>query len=93
MKSVEDLVLNNINIFLQNIQESLAGAGKAVDMGEMFSWLTFDVMGELCFGKSFGMLTEEGTRFVTDLISQAAHNHYIVCSPPPPPPLLPDRSD
>lgn len=84
MKSVEDLVLNNINIFLQNIRESLAGAGKAVDMGDMFSWLTFDVMGELCFGKSFGMLTEEGTRFVTDLISQAAHNHYIVCSPPSP---------
>ncbi|PUU77174.1 cytochrome P450 [Tuber borchii] len=76
LKSVEDLVLNNINVFSGKVNDAVK-RGVGVDMGDLFSWLTFDVMGELCFGKSFGMLTEETTRFVTDLISQAAHNHYI----------------
>lgn len=79
LKSVEDLVLGNINVFSSKVNDAVK-RGAGVDMGDLFSWLTFDVMGELCFGKSFGMLTEETTRFVTDLISQAAHNHYIVCS-------------
>ncbi|RPA99485.1 cytochrome P450 [Choiromyces venosus 120613-1] len=76
LKSVEDLVLSNINVFSSKVNDAFK-QGVGVDMGDLFSWLTFDVMGELCFGKSFAMLTEEKTRFVTDLISQAAHNHYI----------------
>lgn len=61
------------------------GKLSGIDMGEMFSWLTFDVMGELCFGKAFGMLVDESQRFVTELIDKAAHNHYIVCVPSSPP--------
>lgn len=50
---------------------------RGLDMGEMVSWLTFDVMGELCFGRAFGMLVDKSQRFVTELIDKAAHNHYI----------------
>lgn len=82
---MEDLVLGNIEIFAKEVDRRSIQQHKGIDMGEMFSWLTFDVMGELCFGKSFGMLRDEATRFVTHLIAQAAHSHYIVSSPTPTP--------
>lgn len=75
---MEDLVLGNIEIFAEEVERRSVREKKGIDMGDMFSWLTFDVMGELCFGKSFGMLRDETTRFVTHLIAQAAHSHYIV---------------
>lgn len=50
---------------------------KGLDMGEMVSWLTFDVMGNLCFGQSFDILVNKGQRFITELIDKTAHNHYI----------------
>ena len=36
-------------------------------------------MGELCFGKSFGMLIERGKREVVGLVDRAAYRHYVVC--------------
>lgn len=85
LRSMEDLVLGNIEIFAKEVDRRSIQQQKGIDMGEMFSWLTFDVMGELCFGKSFGMLRDEATRFVTHLIAQAAHSHYIVSFAPPTP--------
>lgn len=82
LRSMENLVLGNIEIFANEIDRIGVQQKKTIDMGEMFSWLTFDVMGELCFGKSFGMLKDDATRFVTHLIAQAAHSHYIVSFPP-----------
>lgn len=76
-------MLGNIQVFVDEIERRSVQLRKGIDMGEMFSWLTFDVMGELCFGKSFGMLRDETTRFVTHLIAQAAHSHYIVSIPSP----------
>ncbi|CCX31761.1 cytochrome P450 [Pyronema domesticum] len=74
LKSMEGAVIDAVNTLVDGVRKD----GKnGVDMGERFSWLTFDVMAELCFGKSFGMLTDETQRFVTDLISKATHNHYI----------------
>lgn len=96
LKGLESLVLKNVEIFFRAVEERMAkgkeGAEKFVgkngksglDMGEMFTWLTYDVLGELCFGKAFGMLVDESQRFVAGLIDNATHNHHIVSSPPPP---------
>lgn len=35
-------------------------------------YLTFDIMGDLCFGKAFGMLERPDNRFAIDLISNAS---------------------
>jgi len=74
LKSMEPAVLEAVDLLVDSVRKDGA---KGVDMGARFSWMTFDVMGELCFGKTFGMLTDETQRFVTDLISKTAHNHYI----------------
>ncbi|KAF8470731.1 cytochrome P450 [Kalaharituber pfeilii] len=89
LKGLEGLMLKNINVFFEKLDERMAkgkvgedlyagkGGRKGLDMGEMFSWLTFDVLGELCFGKAFGMLVDSSQRFVERLIDNAAHNHHI----------------
>jgi hypothetical protein len=41
-------------------------------------WLTFDIMGDLVFGKAFGMLEAPQNRFAVDLVSNAARRHLIV---------------
>jgi cytochrome P450 len=47
------------------------------NMSLQADWMTFDVMGDLCFGKAFGMLERPDNRFATDLISNAAHRHLM----------------
>lgn len=41
-------------------------------------WLVFDIMGDLVFGKAFGMLESPQNRFATQLVGNAAHRHLIV---------------
>lgn len=50
------------------------------NMGDWFSYLTYDVMGELCFGKSFDMLVSSGRRQLVELVDRAANRHYVVSS-------------
>ncbi|KAJ5367951.1 uncharacterized protein N7496_007711 [Penicillium cataractarum] len=40
-------------------------------------YLSYDVMGELCFGKSFDMLVAEGRRHMIGLVDRAANRHYV----------------
>lgn len=52
--------------------------GVVRNMGDWFSYLSYDVMGELCFGKSFDMLIAEGRRHMIGLVDRAANRHYVV---------------
>ena len=52
----------------------------AQNMADWCNYLTFDVMGDLCFGKAFEMLDSHTNRHVIDLIGSAAHMHLIVRS-------------
>lgn len=90
LKGLESLVLKNVEVFFRAVEERMVkgregveklvgeGGKSGLDMGEMFTWLTYDVLGELCFGRAFGMLADEGQRFVAGLIDNATHNHHIV---------------
>jgi len=50
----------------------------AQNMADWCNYLTFDVMGDLCFGKAFEMLEHHENRHVINLIGSAAHMHLIV---------------
>lgn len=58
--------------------EKSGETGGVYNMGDLFSYLTYDVMGELCFGKSFDMLVSSARRQMVNLVDQAAHRHYVV---------------
>lgn len=47
----ESLVADSINAFVERMKRS---AGKRVDLSEWFNILTFDIIGDLAFGESFG---------------------------------------
>jgi len=50
----------------------------AQNMADWCNYLTFDTLGDLCFGKAFEMLENEENRHVIDLIGNAANMHLIV---------------
>ncbi|CZT14739.1 probable cytochrome P450 67 [Ramularia collo-cygni] len=87
IKSYENHILAHIRQFCQNLAglTSFAdsqtpekkGYGQAIDVADQANYLTFDIMGDLCFGKAFGMLERPDNRFAIDLIGNAAHRHLI----------------
>ncbi|KAF1819203.1 cytochrome P450 [Dissoconium aciculare CBS 342.82] len=48
-----------------------------VNFADQANYLTFDTLGDLCFGKSFNMLLRPDNRFAIDLIGNAARRHLI----------------
>lgn len=60
---------------LSNVENK--GYGEAIEISDQANYLTFDIMGDLCFGKAFGMLEHPDNRFAIDLIGNAAHRHLI----------------
>ena len=73
----------------QNEKKAAGGWGPAQNMADWCNYLTFDIMGDLCFGKAFNMLEKPDNHFAADMIGMAAHRHSIVStsspSPLPPP--------
>ncbi|OCK75144.1 cytochrome P450 [Lepidopterella palustris CBS 459.81] len=50
---------------------------QGLNMANWCNWLVFDIMGDLVFGKAFGMLESPTNRFAVDLVGKAAHRHLI----------------
>jgi hypothetical protein len=59
------------------------------NMADWCNWLVFDIMGDLVFGKAFGMLESEQNRFAVELVGMAAKRHLIVSFLSLVPPLHP----
>ncbi|KAL3422894.1 cytochrome p450 family protein [Phlyctema vagabunda] len=93
IKAMENHILGNVRTFCTQLGRRSFPKGKTNESIEKYSspgqwsipqnmadwcnYLTFDVMGDLCFGKAFGMLEREENRHVVDLIGNAAHSHLI----------------
>jgi hypothetical protein len=92
VKSMEKYILGNVRTFCSALGSRSAFAtektrekgqwGIAQNMADWCNYLTFDVMGDLCFGKAFEMLENHTNRHVIDLIGSAAHMHLIVSFKP-----------
>lgn len=82
IKEMERYILANIRTFCDQIGSGLGtdekGWTTAKCMSDWLSWLSMDILGDLCFGKAFHMLERADNRFAIDLVSTAAHRHLIV---------------
>lgn len=85
VKNMERYILGNVRTFCSRLGTKSADKIRnpdewsvAQNMADWSNYLTFDVMGDLCFGKAFEMLEHEENRHVIDLIGNAAHMHLIV---------------
>ncbi|KAL7267192.1 hypothetical protein RUND412_010233 [Rhizina undulata] len=87
LKSMEQYVLPTIETLCnviaageQSIDFEGGGKGTGKWRGDMSKWanyLTFDIMGELSFGKNFGMLKTDDNRYVPQIISKGGHHSFI----------------
>ena len=82
---MEKYILENVRILCDKLgnhpalKEKAAGEwGPALNMSDWCNYLTFDVMGELAFGKTFNMLENDEERDVIKLVANASWMHLIV---------------
>ncbi len=84
IKQMEKYILANVRSFCDalGVEPSNASEKKGWtagrNMADLCNYLTFDIMGDLCFGRAFGMVERPDNRFAIDLIGNAAHRHLIV---------------
>lgn len=88
LKGMEDVMLLHVRQLCAVLAGEHPGGDTSVmngekksvvrNMGDWFSYLSYDVMGELCFGKSFDMLISSGRRELVGLVDRAANRHYVV---------------
>ncbi|KAL7267865.1 hypothetical protein RUND412_009531 [Rhizina undulata] len=82
LKSMEEYVAPTIDTLCniiaageQSIDFEGGGKGAGKWRGDMSKWanyLTFDIMGELSFGKNFGMLERDDNRYVPEIIMKSS---------------------
>lgn len=84
IKSLEKYILANVRTACQLLREKgkqgedAKGWNEPWNVANWCNWLVFDIMGDLVFGKAFGMLESPVNRFAVDLVGNAAHRHLIV---------------
>lgn len=85
IKSLERYILANVRTACRLLGERSGKEGadekgwnEAQNVANWCNWLVFDIMGDLVFGKAFGMLESPVNRFAVDLVGNAAHRHLIV---------------
>ena len=90
IRAMEEHVLNNFRTFCRLVGDlSIAGsddAEKAIsrewstpkDMTRWAGCLTFDIMGDICFSHTFGMLEREDNRYILDMLPKGVQGLNIV---------------
>ncbi|KAL4792214.1 cytochrome P450 [Aspergillus venezuelensis] len=84
LKGMEDVMLLHVRQLCSILARERPGSrpagekdGATFNMANWFGYLTYDVMGELCFGKSFDMLIDSAKRRMVHLVDRAAYRHYV----------------
>lgn len=83
IRSMEKYIISEVRTFCDKLGMSSGtpsekGWTSPKNLSDQANYLTFDIMGSLCFGKAFGMLeSHPENRFAIDLVSSAAHRHLI----------------
>ncbi|KAM0544798.1 hypothetical protein ACHAPJ_011625 [Fusarium lateritium] len=77
LRDNEDSVKYHDGLFIKGLGEHAGPETEGVNMSEIYNWLTFDIIGDLTFGKSFDAVSQwKPSLWVTlllDFISQLDH--------------------
>lgn len=82
LKSLERDLVTNVQTFLDLIAQSSKDCGawsEPFNMSEWSTYLNYDIMGDLVFGRRFYCLTTDAHRFVPRLLMNSAAFVYTVC--------------
>ena len=82
LKNMEDLILKHIDEFFEygsnRHQYKDSDQCWTTDLGKWGNYLTFDVMGDVVFGKDYGMVRGAENRNLPSIIDAAAHWQLLV---------------
>lgn len=70
-------MLDQINLFCHQLVSP--STEKVKDMSLWFNYLSYDIMGEMVFGRGFSMLTDPSLRYMLDLIDSTVFSYLLVC--------------
>jgi hypothetical protein len=89
LKSAQTSILENVRVWCQYLGSSGEGGPMraeewtpAKNMTEWSNYLSYDIMGDLTFGKSFGCVERDEHRYVPSLMMAATEFIYVVESLP-----------
>ncbi|KAI1145605.1 cytochrome P450 monooxygenase-like protein [Nemania diffusa] len=77
LREQEEIVQGYVDGFVQQLAKLGENGKKALNMAETFNWLTFDVIGDLAFGESFGSVANGRTHFWIKIILDSALNSQL----------------
>ena len=81
MQDMEQYVSANVNKWLDKLGDDRAAGNQWTapkNVATLISYLTFDVVTDLCYGRSFDLLGKANLRFVAELIPGATKGIYEV---------------
>ncbi|KAL2060724.1 hypothetical protein VTL71DRAFT_9365 [Oculimacula yallundae] len=73
LKGVEQGFLQNIRTWCNRVGEVGGKESKGLDMSQWFTFLTFDIMGTLAFGRSFNMSTSSTNHSVAEAMKTSGN--------------------
>jgi cytochrome P450 len=73
LKSMQEYMLQHIRDFCSVLESS-----ESISMSKLTEYLSMDIMGELAFGQSLGMLLSSKSRHVVDFMTTSAHYCQMV---------------
>lgn len=62
MREQESLIKGYVELLIQRLHENAQNGAARLNMRDWYNWTTFDVIGDLGFGRSFGCLEGTGVR-------------------------------
>jgi cytochrome P450 len=68
LRSQESVIHELVDQFINQLRRHSEKNGAGISMGEAFTWLTFDIVGELAFGDSFDAVKDWKSSFWLSLI-------------------------
>ncbi|OAL35267.1 hypothetical protein AYO20_05521 [Fonsecaea nubica] len=75
LRSFEAYMVDQINIFCRQLVDP--ATEKVKDMSRWFNFLSYDLMGEIVFGRGFGMLTDPSLHYILDLIDSTTFSYLL----------------
>ncbi|CAJ2504076.1 Uu.00g114700.m01.CDS01 [Anthostomella pinea] len=68
LRDQEDVVHKYVDMFVEQLANIGEHGEKALNMSDVFNWLTFDIIGDLAFGEPFGAVEDGRTHFWVSLL-------------------------
>ena len=82
MRGLQPYALDEISTFCERMMTSNPDGDKqwsvAMNIGRWTNYMTYDVLGSVCYGKSFRTLVEDSNRYIVDLINGVTAPNYTL---------------